>query len=240
MSHAQFTGQPAVLYYAPLLFKRLGIPGDLAADMATIGLGVAKFISILVCVLTVDRVGRRRYLLLGTFVMTGALTLVGVVAIATPAIVALHKTTPPVCGLSSVVNDSTGMNVSVNVTTAPMSEGGVPIVSVIAVVIGLLFFITGYELSYGPVTWIVLGEIFPAEIRGRAISITTSLNWLANIVIAVSMLSLLDALHGYSYILYAFFTFVGFVFILLMVPETKGKSLEQLSRELSVRLVYCG
>ena len=49
--------------------------------------------------------------------------------------------------------------------------------------------------------------------------------------------SLIDALHGYSYILYAFFTFAGFVFILLMVPETKGKSLEQLSRELSVRCV---
>ena len=94
-------------------------------------------------------IGRRRYLLLGTFVMSGALTLVGVVAIATPAIVALHKTTAPVCGLSSVVNDSTGMNVSVNVTTAPMSEDGVPIVAVIAVVIGLLFFIAGYELSYG-------------------------------------------------------------------------------------------
>ena len=45
--------------------------------------------------------------------------------------------------------------------------------------------------SIVPVTWIILGEIFPAEIRGRAISIATSLNWLANIVVAVSMLSLL-------------------------------------------------
>jgi hypothetical protein len=132
------------------------------------------------------------------------------------------------------------MNVSVNVTTAPGSEDGVPIAAVVPVIFGLFVFIAAYELSYGAVAWIILGEVFPSEIRGRAISITTSLNWLANIVIAVSMLSLLDALHGYSYILYAFFTFVGFVFILLMVPETKGKSLEQLSRELSVRLVYCG
>ena len=46
--HAQFTGQPAVLYYAPLLFKRLGIPGDLAADMATVGLGIAKVLLLLV------------------------------------------------------------------------------------------------------------------------------------------------------------------------------------------------
>ena len=91
--------------------------------------------------------------------------------------------------------------------------------------------------SVGPVTWVILSEIFPTRIRGRAMSIATICLWAANWVVSQTfpMLDENEWLvsnfnHGFSFWLYGSLCFVLFVFVWKIVPETKGKTLEEIEK----------
>jgi len=107
--------------------------------------------------------------------------------------------------------------------------------------IWVLIFVLGYiaffALSVGPVTWVILSEIFPTRIRGRAMSIATICLWAANWVVSQTfpMLDENEWLvsnfnHGFSFWLYGSLCFVLFVFVWKIVPETKGKTLEEIEK----------
>lgn len=104
---------------------------------------------------------------------------------------------------------------------------------------GLLIFVLTYiscfALSVGPVTWVILSEIFPTRIRGRVMSICTVALWAANYLISQTF-PMLDANeflistfhHAFSFWLYALFCIALFWVVKLGVPETKGKTLEEI------------
>jgi SP family xylose:H+ symportor-like MFS transporter len=84
---------------------------------------------------------------------------------------------------------------------------------------------------------VLLSEIFPNKIRGRAMAIAVAMQWIANYLVSWTfpMLddsSLLTAAfhHGFSYWIYAFMGFLAAIFIWKLVPETKGKTLEEMER----------
>lgn len=105
----------------------------------------------------------------------------------------------------------------------------------------LLLFMLGYiacfALSIGPVTWVILSEIFPTKVRGRAMAIATFLLWVANYVVSQTF-PMMDENswlverfhHGFPFLLYATFCVVLVVVVWKMVPETKGRSLEEIER----------
>ncbi len=88
--------------------------------------------------------------------------------------------------------------------------------------------VASYSLSYGTVSWLVVSEIFPCSVRGRALAFAQCLNWLMNASINAVFLHTLDR-FGYStvYGAYFLFTFLGLVFICMLVPETRGKCPEE-------------
>ena len=101
----------------------------------------------------------------------------------------------------------------------------------------VLGYIASFALSLGPVVWVVLSEIFPTKIRGRAMSIATLCLWISNFIVSQTfpMMSenkfLLDKFHGaFPFWVYGVLCGVTVVFVLLFVPETKGKSLEEIER----------
>jgi len=105
----------------------------------------------------------------------------------------------------------------------------------------MLLFILGYiacfALSVGPVTWVILSEIFPTKIRGRAMAIATVCLWVANYVVTQTFTImdqdpwLVEHLHhALPFWIYAGFCVVSVVFIWATVPETKGRSLEDIER----------
>jgi SP family xylose:H+ symportor-like MFS transporter len=107
--------------------------------------------------------------------------------------------------------------------------------------IWLLLFILGYiacfALSVGPVTWVILSEIFPTRIRGRAMAIATVCLWVANYVISQTfpMMDenawLIDKFHhAFPFWLYGVFCVVLLAFVGKFVPETKGRTLEQIEK----------
>ena len=90
-----------------------------------------------------------------------------------------------------------------------------------------------YSFSLAPVTWVLISEIFPNRIRGAAVSVAVSSLWIACFILTYTFPLLNQALGpAGTFWLYAGICAAGFVFILFCVPETKGKSLEQIEREL--------
>jgi SP family xylose:H+ symportor-like MFS transporter len=101
----------------------------------------------------------------------------------------------------------------------------------------ILGYISCFALSVGPVTWVIISEIFPTRIRGRALSIATVFLWTANWVVSQTFPMLDENIwltdhfhHGFSFWLYAIMCFVLLGFVWRKVPETKGKSLEEIER----------
>jgi len=101
----------------------------------------------------------------------------------------------------------------------------------------MVLYIGCFGLSVGPVTWVILAEIFPTAVRGRALGLATFFLWTANYAVTQTF-PLMNAKgswlvahfkHAFPFYVYAFFCVVLFI-VMFFVPETKGKSLEQIER----------
>lgn len=89
-------------------------------------------------------------------------------------------------------------------------------------------FVVSFGATWGPLMWVLLGEMFPNSIRATALGIGSSANWVANFLVTVSFPSLADFSLAFSYGLFAFFALVSFFFVFTKIPETKGRSLEEM------------
>ncbi|EHA99871.1 Solute carrier family 2, facilitated glucose transporter member 12 [Heterocephalus glaber] len=98
----------------------------------------------------------------------------------------------------------------------------------------LLFYVAAFSIGLGPMPWLVLSEIFPGGIRGRAMALTSSMNWGINLLISLTFLTVTD-LIGLPWVcfMYAFMSLASLGFVIMFIPETKGCSLEQISMELA-------
>ncbi|KAL8186540.1 UNVERIFIED_CONTAM: hypothetical protein K2H54_073730 [Gekko kuhli] len=94
----------------------------------------------------------------------------------------------------------------------------------------LLVYIAAFSVSLGPMSWLVLSEIFPGGIRGRAIALTSSVNWGVNLLISSTFLTITDLIGlPWVYFIYALMSLASLAFVIVFIPETKGCSLEQIS-----------
>jgi sugar porter (SP) family MFS transporter len=99
------------------------------------------------------------------------------------------------------------------------------------ILIAVLFYVGFFAISLGPVTWVCMSELFPTAIRGRAMSAATLSLWTACLVVSLTFLSLMKLLSaGGAFWLYATLCLVTFIFVWRWVPETKGRSLEEIQR----------
>nr|WP_179390390.1 sugar porter family MFS transporter [Psychromicrobium silvestre] len=105
--------------------------------------------------------------------------------------------------------------------------------AVVVTLIGVTIFIASFAISWGPVQWVLLPELFPQRIRAGAMSICTTLNWLFNLTVAVLFPTLLAQFGaGPNFLFFALTTFLAFLFAWKLLPETKGRSLEEIEQEL--------
>ncbi|WP_310963202.1 sugar porter family MFS transporter [Nocardioides terrisoli] len=98
---------------------------------------------------------------------------------------------------------------------------------------GLILFIAAFAIGLGPVFWLMISEIFPVGVRGAAMATCTIFNWGANFVVAQTFLTLSGAMgRNGVFFLYAGLAVLSIVFFVLRVPETKGRSLEEIQDDL--------
>jgi len=104
------------------------------------------------------------------------------------------------------------------------------------IVIMVAAFVAFFAIGLGPVFWLLIAEIFPLAIRGRGASIATIANWVSNMVVSGVFLDLLLAIgRGPTFLLYGAMTVLAILFTLWIVPETKGRSLEQIESHLDAQ-----
>ena len=94
---------------------------------------------------------------------------------------------------------------------------------------GLVIYVACFAFGLGPIFWLLISEIYPLKVRGAAMSAVTVTNWGLNLVVAVTFLTLVGVLgHAGTFWLYGVIAVAAWVFFYRLVPETKGKSLEQI------------
>jgi len=166
-------------------------------------IGVTNSVFTLIALVTVDRLGRKPLLIIGAAVMAAAMLTLG-------SLFDTHL-------VSAAVEGGRGVSRS----------------SSLAAIIAVVVFIGGFAMSWGPVTWVLLSEIFPNSIKGKAMSIAVAAQWIANFVVsstfpAMDRNSVLNAAfnHGFAYWIYGLMSILAGLFVLRFIPETKGRSLE--------------
>ncbi|XP_030909909.1 solute carrier family 2, facilitated glucose transporter member 12 [Melopsittacus undulatus] len=113
-------------------------------------------------------------------------------------------------------------------------SGEVPVVLKWLSLVSLLIYVAAFSIGLGPMAWLVLSEIFPGGIRGRAMALTSIMNWGINLLISLTFLTVTE-LIGLSWVcfIYTIMSLASLAFVAVFIPETKGCSLEQISMELA-------
>ncbi|XP_061191890.1 solute carrier family 2, facilitated glucose transporter member 12-like isoform X3 [Saccostrea echinata] len=267
----QCTGQPNVLYYAPTIFEGIGFESNSAATLATVGLGCVKVVMTVITLCCVDKWGRRRFLLTGASLMGVSLLLLGIISHLNDHIYGSNPCQESVQCLEALteanhnfsipytttpqmfsINDSYTLSeldwlsyIMDNYTATTTEEPHVHIhgstVGKIAAFTALMLYVAAFGFSFGPVSWLILSEIFPASVRGRAISLATVLNWGTNLIVSLTFLDILENIGvSWTFVMFSAVCALSVVFIFFAVPETRGKSLEQISKELNNRSLKSG
>ncbi len=96
-------------------------------------------------------------------------------------------------------------------------------------IFALLIYVGFFAVSLGPVAWLIISEVYPLGIRGRAMGIASFSNWLCNYFVSLTFLTLIQELGtSGTFWLYAIICILGLWFVIKLVPETKGKTLEEI------------
>jgi MFS transporter, SP family, galactose:H+ symporter len=125
-----------------------------------------------------------------------------------------------------------GMVISLGVLGAAFLFSSLSSIIAWLAVISLAVYVACFAIGLGPVFWLLISEIYPQKIRGRAMSVATVMIWASNLIVALTFLSLLHSLgRSATFWLYAVIGIAAWFFAYRLVPETKGRTLEQIDAE---------
>ncbi|KAH8298404.1 hypothetical protein KR044_001947, partial [Drosophila immigrans] len=100
--------------------------------------------------------------------------------------------------------------------------------------VSLLLYVLGFSVGFGPVPWLMLGEILPNKIRGPSASLVVACNWMCTFIVTKTFQDLLDYIGGSgAFGVFCISCIIALIFVIIVVPETKNKSLEQIEEELT-------
>lgn len=244
----QITGINAVYYYATSIFKQTGIGTD-AAFASGILLSLTTVLFTFVAIFLIDKMGRRPLMLIGMAGIATSMLLCGY-----GFQTATYKLTPEALSgleiqvqskLEPFINKEYNNDIefkrdvkkALGSKTYTDNEGALleaaAAMNATLVLIGILGFIACFAFSLGPVMWVMLSELFPNRHRGLAIGFVGFLNGFSSWLITQIFPWELDTLgNATTFYIYGFIAFAGFFLLFKTLPETKGKSLEQLEKEL--------
>jgi len=125
-----------------------------------------------------------------------------------------------------------GMIVSLAYLTWEFSK---PVQFGAGVLVALLVYISFFAASFAPVMWVIISEIYPNRIKGLAMSFSTAVSWMCTFL-TVYFAPVIQGTLGLNYLfgIFGLFSIIAFVFVKIWIPETKGKSLEQIEAELKI------
>ncbi|WP_160151521.1 sugar porter family MFS transporter [Microbulbifer sp. ALW1] len=248
----QITGINAVYFYAPTIFEQSGVGTD-AAFVQAVWVGIINIVFTLLAMALIDRLGRKPLMLIGlagvvvsmaicagsfsrasyelpenrageVFALTESEVLKPLVGVRFENDVAFKNALKQRLTQEEYLSHQSAlMQLAIDVNAK-------------LVLIGILGFVASFAFSLGPVMWVLLSEIFPNTIRGVAISCIGVANSAVSYVVQLAFpweLAHLGIVGTFS--IYGGFALLGFVLVAWLLPETRGKTLEQLEKALGVK-----
>ncbi|WP_432535876.1 sugar porter family MFS transporter [Kineococcus arenarius] len=198
----QAVGINVIFYYSTSLWRSVGFESSDAFTTSTIT-SVTNVVVTFIAIATVDKIGRKPLLIVGSATMFVALAVMSV-------------------SFSQAVG--TGEDISLPGAWGPVA------------VVAANLFVIGFGATWGPIVWVLLGEMFPNRIRAAALAVAAAAQWIANFTISTTFPPMSEHLGlTFSYGVYAAFALLSFFFVLKAVPETKGRELEEMGSEDSAR-----
>ena len=198
----QFVGINVIFYYSNILWEAVGF-GESEAFVITVITSVTNILTTLIAIALIDKVGRKPLLLIGSAGMAVTLGTMAVIFGTAETHIIDGKEQPFLGGV-----------------TGPVA------------LVAANLFVVAFGMSWGPVVWVLLGEMFPNRIRAAALGLAAAGQWAANWLITVTFPALRDVL-GVAYGFYGFCAVLSFLFVWRWVEETKGKHLEDMHSEVS-------
>ncbi|WP_093212370.1 D-xylose transporter XylE [Sediminibacillus albus] len=124
---------------------------------------------------------------------------------------------------------------SIGMTIGMFGVAGLAFFNMIGIgtLIFIIIYTASFMMSWGPVVWVLIAEIFPNKIRGQAVALAVAAQWAANYFISSTYPSMMEYSGGLTYSFYGLMSVLSAIFVWRMVPETKGRSLEELEMVLT-------
>jgi SP family arabinose:H+ symporter-like MFS transporter len=243
-------GINAIYFYAPTIFEQTGVGTNAAFAQAT-WIGVINVVVTIIAMFLIDRVGRKPLLMVG---MAGIVLCTAIAGYGFRQ--ATYEITPEVASTLSVQIDRQALKPVIGVEfsndldfknalrealgdqamrkhEAQLTQAAIKINAVL-VLIGILGFVAAFAISLGPVYWCLMSEIFPNRARGPAMAIVGFFNAMTSFIVQFVFPWELSNLGNASiFFSYSAFGLVALVLLAWLLPETKGKSLEELEQMLS-------
>lgn len=194
----QFVGINVIFYYSSVLWQAVGFT-EADSLIITVATSVTNILVTLVAIALIDKVGRKPLLLVGSAGMTLTLGTMAYIFGTAPTAMVNGAVTP-------VLGDTAG------------------VIAVIAANLYVVFF----GVSWGPVVWVLLGEMFSNRIRAYALAVAAAAQWVANFVVSETFPSLASAGLGLAYGIYAVMALLSLLFVARAVRETRGRELEEM------------
>lgn len=208
MLFQQFTGINAIMFYAETIFEQAHFK---SSDVATVIVAATQVFFTAVAAVIMDKAGRKVLLILSGVTMCVSEAVFGVYFKLT---VMKHNNS----SLTSLLTDAQGPLTGQSPTDLTWLAVG-----------SMGLFITGFALGWGPTPWLVMSEIFPTRVRGMGSALCVLTNWTCAFIVTKTFQNLMDAITSAG----TFWMFSGLcalnvIFTALFVPETKGKTLEEI------------
>lgn len=192
MTFQQWSGINGILYYAPFIFKDLGLSGNTTSLLASGVVGIVMFLATIPAVIFIDKFGRRPLLIAGAFGMAISHFIVAGILGGYEGVIDQHKAAAWVA------------------------------------VVFIWIFVIHFGYSWGGGAWVLVSEVFPLGLRAKGVAIGASANWLNNFAVAMSTPDMISTMKYGAYIFYGILCVFGAVYVIFLVPETKGRSLEEM------------
>ncbi|XP_040819470.1 solute carrier family 2, facilitated glucose transporter member 8 isoform X1 [Ochotona curzoniae] len=208
MAFQQLSGVNAVMFYAETIFEEAKFQDS---SLASVVLGIVQVLFTALAALIMDRAGRRLLLTVSGVVMVFSTSAFG-------AYFKLAQGGP---------SNSSHMELLAPISAEPIDTS----VGLAWLAVGsMCLFVAGFAVGWGPIPWLLMSEIFPLHVKGLATGVCVLTNWLMAFLVTKEFSSLMEALRPYgAFWLASAFCICGVLFTLFCVPETKGKTLEQIT-----------
>jgi sugar porter (SP) family MFS transporter len=196
----QFVGINVIFYYSSTLWQSVGFTEEDALTQTVIT-SVTNIVVTIVAIALIDKIGRRKLLIIGS---AGMFITLGILAV--------------VFGTAPVVENAQG----VLEPTLGDTQGLIALLAANG-------FVVFFGMSWGPAVWVLLGEMFNNRIRGTALGLAAAAQWLANFAISTTFPALAELGLSFAYGFYTLFALLSLLFVAKFVPETKGRQLEDMT-----------